>query len=50
MSSSYDSGSTNAKIKKTCPKCGVAPRKHEGQWPSQTVKCAKCGTILGYTK
>ena len=50
MSSSYDSGATNARTKEVCPKCKSTERKLEGYWPSQTVKCKKCNTILGYTK
>jgi ribosomal protein S27E len=50
MSSSYDSGATNARIDKVCPNCKSTKRVYEGDWPSQTVKCAKCKTVLGYTK
>ena len=50
MSSVMDSGASNARIDKVCPKCKGTKKLYEGHWPSQTVKCAKCKTILGYTK
>ena len=50
MSDSYSSGATNARTLKVCPKCKSTERKWEGHWPSQTIKCKECDTILGYTK
>ena len=50
MSSVMDSGASNARIDRVCPKCNSTKKIYEGDWPSQVVKCAKCKNILGYTK